>query len=124
MDRKKELKQLYKEAEIPAGVYQIKNTSNQKVFIGSSMNLNGMNGQRFQLEMGSHRNKKLQQEWQEFGAEVFIFEVLEILKKKEEGYFDAREALKKLEAKWLDHLQPFGERGYNEQKLHPGDRCP
>ncbi len=122
MDRKKELKQLYKEAEIPAGVYQIKNTSNQKVFIGSSMNLNGMNGQRFQLEMGSHRNKKLQQEWQEFGAEAFVFEVLETLKKKEEGYFDARGVLKKLEAKWLDQLQPFGDRGYNEQKLKPGDR--
>lgn len=119
MDRKKELKQLYKEAEIPAGVYQIKNTRNQKIYIASSMNLNGMNGQRFQLEAGSHRNNKLQQEWREFGTEAFIFEVLEILEKKEDGYFDAREALKKLEGKWLDKLQPFGERGYNAKRPKP-----
>jgi hypothetical protein len=41
--------------------------------------------------------------------------VLEVLKKKEDGFFDAKDSLKKLEAKWLDQLQPFGERGYNEQ---------
>jgi len=98
------------------GVYQIRNTGNQKIYIASSANLNAMNGQRFQLESGLHRNKKLQQEWREFGSEVFAFEVLEILKKKEDGYFDARDALKKLEAGWLDRLQPFGDRGYNEDR--------
>jgi hypothetical protein len=115
MDRKKELKQMYKEEDIPAGVYQIKNTRNQKIYMASSRNLNAMNGQRFQLEAGVHRNKKLQDDWREFGAEVFAFEVLEVLKKKEDGFFDAKDNLKKLEAKWLDQLQPFGERGYNEQ---------
>jgi hypothetical protein len=115
MDRKKELKQIYKEEDIPAGVYQIRNTSNQKSYIASSLNLNAMNGQRFQLEAGAHRNKKLQDEWREFGAEVFVFEVLEALEKKRDGFFDARDSLKKLETKWLDRLQPFGERGYNEQ---------
>lgn len=37
MDRKKELKQLYKETKIEAGVYQIRNTVNNKVFIGSTI---------------------------------------------------------------------------------------
>ena len=27
-----------------------------------------------------------------------------------------QEALKKLEAKWLDKLQPYGEKGYNRKK--------
>ena len=72
MDKKKELKLLYKEMKITAGIFQIKNLKNQKVFIKSSRNLKTMNGQQFQLEHGSHRNKKLQQEWNEFGKESFF----------------------------------------------------
>jgi len=113
MDRKKELKEQYRETKIIGGVYQIKNTVNQKIFVESTMNLKTINGKRFQLEMGSHRNKKLQKEWQEFGEEAFAFEVLEILEKKENDFLDPKDALKKLEEKWLDQLQPFGERGYN-----------
>jgi hypothetical protein len=39
--------------------------------------------------------------------------VLEILKEKEDGFFDKTEELKKLENKWLEKLQPYGEHGYN-----------
>lgn len=113
MDNKKELKNLYKEIKIIAGVFQIKNLKNQKLFIKSSKNLKTMNGQQFQLEHGSHPNKKLQQEWNEFGKESFVFEVLEELKPKEEAYFNEKDALKKLEEKWLDELKPFGESGYH-----------
>lgn len=94
MDRRKELKQQYKETKIQAGVYQIRNTKNQKIFIGSTSNLKTMAGQRMQLEGGIHRNKMLQKEWKEFGEEAFVFEVLEILEKKEEGFFDEKDALK------------------------------
>ena len=41
MDKRRELKQQYKEIIHPAGIYQIKNTANGKIFIGSSMNLSG-----------------------------------------------------------------------------------
>ncbi len=116
MDRKQELKQLYKETKIRAGVYQIKNIKNQKVFIGSSLNLKTINRKQFELETGTHKNTILQRDWQEFGKEAFIFEVLEVLEKKEDGYFDTQDALEKLEQKWLDKLQPFGERGYNRLK--------
>ncbi|ERI09280.1 hypothetical protein HMPREF0083_02559 [Aneurinibacillus aneurinilyticus ATCC 12856] len=116
MDRKKELKQLYKETKTQAGVYQIKNNKNQKIYIESSMNLKTINGKQFQLKMGSHTNKLLQKEWNEFGEEAFTFEVLETLKVKEDGYFDAKYELEKLEEKWLNKLQPFGEHGYNREK--------
>ncbi|WP_028402642.1 GIY-YIG nuclease family protein [Ectobacillus panaciterrae] len=116
MDRKKELKQLYKETKIEAGVYQIKNTQNQKIFIGSTRNLKTLNGVKFTLEMGGHLNKTLQNEWKHFGEDAFIFEVLEILKKNEAGYFNEKKELEKLEEKWLDQLQPYGERGYNREK--------
>ncbi|QDS37588.1 GIY-YIG nuclease family protein [Brevibacillus brevis] len=113
---REELKQLYKESKTQAGVYQIKNTQNQKIWISATRNLKTMNGKLFTLKIGSHINKQLQREWNEYGEEAFVFEVLEVLKKKEDGYFDEKDALKKLEQKWLDQLQPYGERGYNQEK--------
>lgn len=113
---REELKQLYKESETQAGVYQIKNTENQKIWISGTRNLKTMNGKLFTLKMGSHINKQLQQEWNEYGEEAFVFEVLEVLKKKEDGFFDEKDTLKKLEQKWLDQLKPYGERGYHQEK--------
>lgn len=116
MDRKKELKQLYKETPIEAGVYQITNTKNQKIFIGSTKNLKTLNGVKFQFETNSHKNKELQKEWNSFGKDAFIIEVLEILKKKDDPYFNEKEELGELEEKWLEQIQPYEERGYNEKK--------
>jgi DNA-binding CsgD family transcriptional regulator len=121
MERKQELKRQYKETKTQAGVFQIKNTRNQKILIESTFNLKSINGKQFGLEMGSHTNKLLQTELKEFGAETFVFEVLETLETPEEGYFDTKEALKKLKEKWLDQLQPYGERGYNTVKPLRGD---
>lgn len=117
MDRKKELAMQYKEMKKDSGVYQIRNTRNNKVLVVATPDLKTMNGKRFQLQMGSHMNKQLQQDWNEYGEDAFEFEVLEVLKEKKEGYFDKQVELKKLEGKWLDELQPYGERGYNRKKL-------
>ncbi|MGZ8883253.1 MAG: GIY-YIG nuclease family protein, partial [Nitrososphaeraceae archaeon] len=94
-------------------VYQIKNTKNQKIFVASTVNLKTMNGKRMMLDGGVHKNKKLQEEWNKFGEEAFVLEVLEVLKEKEEGYFDKKVELKELEKKWLEKLQPYDDRGYN-----------
>jgi hypothetical protein len=112
-DRKKELKQQYKEIIIEAGVYQIRNTHNQKVFIASTRNLKTLNGKEMQLKSGNFLNKLLQEEWRQFGPKAFVFEVLEVLVKPEEEYFDEKAALKKMEEKWINKVQPFGERGFN-----------
>jgi hypothetical protein len=113
IDRRKELIRLYKEMKPQAGVYQIKNTKNQKVFVASTVNLKTMNGKRMMLDGGTHKNKKLQEEWNKFGGEAFLLEVLEVLEEKEDGYFDKAGELKKLENKWLEKLKPYGEAGYN-----------
>jgi hypothetical protein len=113
INRRKELIRLYKEIKPEAGVYQIKNTKNSKVYVVSTVNLKTMNGKRMMLDGGTHKNKKLQEEWNKFGGEAFSLEVLEILKEKEDGFFDKTEELKKLENKWLEKLQPYGECGYN-----------
>ncbi|MTI79656.1 MAG: GIY-YIG nuclease family protein [Firmicutes bacterium] len=125
MDRREELKQLYKDSETEAGIYQIKNTRNQKIFIVSSMNLRTINGRRFELQMGIYKNKMLQNDWNEFGEEGFAFEVLETVdKKKCKGYSEVKEQLVKLEEKWLNKLQPYGERGYNIPKEKEGYNGP
>jgi len=79
------------------------------------VNLQSLNGKVFQLDMGSHPNKILQKEWNEFGKNAFIIEVLEIQEKKEDEYIDIRDALQKLEEKWLNALHPHGENGYNSK---------
>jgi hypothetical protein len=107
-----------KEIKTDAGVYQIRNTQNGRLFVETTRNLKTLNGQQFMLDMGSHPNKQLQQDWTALGSAAFQFEVLELLEKPETGYFDERDALKKLKQKWLDQLQPFGERGYNTLKEH------
>lgn len=116
MEHKKELIQQYKGMKKEAGVYQIKNTQNNKILIESTPNLKTINGKRFQLQMGSHMNNLLQEDWNKYGEKAFVFEVLEVLKEKEEGFSDIKEELKKLEEKWLEKLQPFGERGYHNIK--------
>jgi hypothetical protein len=114
MNRKKELVQQYKVIKTEAGVFQIKNTINHKVLVSSTMNLRSLNGKRIELQMGGHRNRALQQEWKEYGEDAFVFEVLEVLEKQDNPFFDAKDALKKLEEKWMEQLQPFGDRGYHK----------
>ena len=70
MKTRREINREYQERPKPAGVYQIKNTANDKVLLGSSLNLEGpLNGHRFMLGLGSHRNAALQKEWNECGAD-------------------------------------------------------
>ena len=116
MDRKKELKQQYKEIKTEGGVYQIRNKENQKIYVDSLPNLKSMNGRLMMLRAGRHKNRELQEDFNKYGEEAFVFEVLEVLEEKEEGFFDRAEELKNLEAKWINKLQPFGERGYNRPK--------
>ncbi len=114
MKSKRDIKREYREREKPAGVFQVKNTVNGKVLLGSSLNLEGpLNAHRFQLSIGSHRNKKLQQEWNEFGPDAFVFEILEVVEIENDPKFDLSDELTLLEEIWIEKLQPFGERGYN-----------
>jgi hypothetical protein len=120
---KKRLKQEYKQNHRPMGVFLIRNRSNDKVFVGVSLDLAGIiNRNRFQLKMGSHPSKSLQAEWNESGAEGFAFEIVDQLDPREDPRFNYREELALLEELWLEKLQPFDERGYNERKLTREER--
>jgi group I intron endonuclease len=114
MKTRQDLKREYKERKKAAGVFQVKNTVNGKVLLGSSLNLEGpLNSHRFMLEIGRHRNALLQKEWNEYGAEKFVFQILEAVKVKDDPHFDLNDELTLLEQIWLEKLRPFGDRGYN-----------
>lgn len=114
MKSRKDINREYKERVIPSGIFQVKNTANGRVLLGSSLNLEGsLNRHRFMLKIGSHTNKALQNEWNEFGADQFIFEILEVVNLKDDPNFNLKDELTLLEQIWLEKLQPFGEQGYN-----------
>jgi hypothetical protein len=114
MPSRQELKRAYQERPKPAGVFQIKNTVNGKVLLGSSLNLDGvLNRHRFQLSLGIHPNKELQRDWNQLGADAFACEILELVKVTDDPHFNLNDELTLLEQIWLEQLQPFGERGYN-----------
>jgi group I intron endonuclease len=116
MDAKsrQDIKREFKERKKPAGVFQVKNTVNNKVFLGSSLNLEGqLNSHKFKLSLGQHPNKELQKDWNEYGPDKFEFEILEVVKNHEAPNFNLNDELTLLEEIWLEKLQPFGEQGYN-----------
>ena len=111
---RQDIKREYKERKKPAGVFQVKNLANGKVFLGSSLNLEGpLNGHKFMLSNGSHRVPELQNDWNTFGPDKFVFEILEVVKVKDDPNFNLEDELTLIEQIWIEKLQPFGERGYN-----------
>jgi hypothetical protein len=113
-----EIRRAYKETPRQSGVFQIKNNQTGKVLLGSSTNLHGpLNKHRFMLSLGKHDNKELQQDWTLLGPGAFTFEILEVVKPSDEPTFCLEDELTLLEQIWLEKLQPFGERGYNEGPL-------
>jgi len=117
MKTRKELKEEYKQMKYQMGVFQIKNKINNKVFIGSSTDLKAIwFAQKLQLDVGMHQNSELQKEWKEYGANNFIFEILEEIKQKEDEETNYAKEVKALEQLLIEELQPFGDKGYNRKK--------
>ena len=116
MTDKKELEKNYKQTLTPMGVYQIKNLVNGKIFIGSAKNIPGrINRHKFELKFGSEGIKDLLNDYRQYGEENFSFEILDQLKPKDDPLYDYTEDIKVLEELWIEKLQPFGEKGYNQE---------
>jgi len=117
MDRRSLLKLQYKMRKKPMGVFQIVNQVNGKRFIDSALDLDVIyNRHSFQLRLGVHRSSALQEEWNRYGAEHFTFEVLEKLDDETAQTTNVSEQLQAMKEKWLNQLQPYGERGYNRKR--------
>ncbi len=80
MDRKKQLKEQYKQMKTDMGVFMVKKKNNNKYLLIGTQNLNGMmNRVKFQLENGSYTNGELQKDWNESSPDDFEFTILETL---------------------------------------------
>lgn len=114
---KKTAKLEYKASRRPMGIYLIRNLVNDKVFVGSTINLDAVfNSIRFKLYAGDHPNKALEADWKQLGTGKFEFEVLEEVFPREDANYDYAADLETLEDLWLEKLEPYGEKGYNERK--------
>ncbi|WP_462327725.1 HIRAN domain-containing protein [Desulfobaculum sp.] len=70
-----------------SGVYIIRNMSNSRVYVGSSYNI----GERWKqhisrLSTNTHENPALQYDWNQFGPNAFIFEVVDYQADEEKRY--------------------------------------
>ncbi len=116
MKTRKEIKEEYKQIKYKMGVFQIRNTINDKIFIGSSLDLKAIwFSQKLQLETGTHPNSDLQRDWKEYGKDNFSYEILEEIQETEDKPLNYRNEIKALEQMIIEDLQPFDNKGYNRK---------
>ena len=117
MINKRDLVRQYKQNPPEMGIFKITNTTNGKMFIGKAKNVKGiLNSNKFQLKMGSHFIRELQEDYNKSGEDSFLFEQIDSLEPKDDINYDYTEDLETLENMWLDKLKPYGENGYNTEK--------
>jgi hypothetical protein len=101
-DQRKRMKEEYKSRRRLAGVFAITNTVDEKVFLGSCLDAERPLGRiRFELQLGSFRNRGLQDDYTRLGEDAFHFAVLETVPLSAE---DPEDELERLEAKHLAAL--------------------
>lgn len=82
----------------PMGIYAIRDRANSRLLLGASRNVHAaLNRARFELRMGTHADRVLQAAWDRSGVEEIGFEVLELVKEREDPNFDYAGELKALE---------------------------
>jgi group I intron endonuclease len=119
MDRH-QLKLEYKNRPKNMGIYQIRNKVNGKIFVGSTLNLDGIvNRYEFaaRFDWRWNGNSKLQKDMDEYGPDNFCIEILDHLTPNEDPLYNYSEDLKTLEELWLERLQPYEEHGYNKRPV-------
>lgn len=99
---------------IKNGIYKIRNLINGKFYIGSAFRKEGIKGRlrfhKYQLNKGIHENAYLQNAWNKYGSENFIFEIIEIVANKE--------IILEREQHYLDLYKSYDQKiGYNIHKI-------
>jgi hypothetical protein len=106
MKSKKELKEQYKQLQPVMGVFLVKNKVTDKVFIEGSTNIKAKwNRHQTELRFNSHRNKALQNDWNEYTSDNFAFEIVSELEyKEEENNYNYAEEVKLLKELVIEEL--------------------
>lgn len=64
-------------------IYKIENIVNGKVYIGQSVNVHKrLEGHKYDLNNNKHKNKHLQNAWNKYGKDNFIFEIIDEAEEK------------------------------------------
>ena len=85
---------------IISGIYQIRNLINNKIYVGSSVNLNRRKAKHFDfLQKNKHTNSKIQNSYNKHSAENFVFEIIE--------YVGDLTKLIEREQHYIDTLKPW-----------------
>jgi len=88
-----------------SGIYRMRNTVNQKLYIGSATNLRRRWWEHSsKLQNNYHHSISLQRAWIKYGENAFVFEIVELV---------LAPFLIEREQYWLDKIKPFGHDGYN-----------
>ena len=108
MDKRKTLKNEYKQGKIVGGIYRVANTRNEMYLLDYAANLQSkQNSFNFMVSSGSCLDYRLKKDLAEFGVQAFIFEILEALEKKPEQTRDEFiDDLKLLGQLWSEKLDP------------------
>jgi len=108
-DQKAAIRRASKEAKQPMGVYRIRMADSDKVFVDFAVDLPArFNRHKFELKIGSHRNKDLQKVWNVRGEAGLDFEVLDELERDEISQEAPNEELRVLAQMWLRKLEQTG----------------
>jgi group I intron endonuclease len=90
------------------GIYMIRNTATDMLYIGSSAGKFGIQGRwdmhRIDLRCGKHSNPRLQASWNKHGEDVFVFMVIESA--------DPSQLIER-EQYWIDRYRSEGAKLYN-----------
>lgn len=93
----------------PMGVYAIRDRASGHRLLGASRNVHAaLNRARFEMRMGKFADRVLQAAWRRAGVDGLSFEVLELVKEREDADFDYAGELKALEqtCRELEGLEP------------------
>ena len=80
------------------GIYAIHDCASGHLLLGASRNVHAsLNRARFELRIGKHADRVLQAEWNRSGVDGLAFDVLELVKERDDAHFDYAGELKALE---------------------------
>lgn len=100
-----ELKKQYRETPPAMGVYAIRNLSSGRVIVQASMNIHAaVNRARFELDHKSHRDEQLQRDWSTLGPDSCRFDIIDLVKRRDDPGFDHKAELAGLLAMWREEL--------------------
>lgn len=94
-----------------SGVYQIKNVVNDKIYVGSAIDIDYRWSKHvYDLKNDRHHNIHLQRAWSKYGEDKFVFEILELTEKKKEMILEKEQF-------WMNKTKCFERHyGYNIYK--------